>query len=81
MVKEKYFLTFSLFHPVDYVLHSYHTQKMLETLLGFSLWYKPSKTLQPSLFIPVIKIDQAVWDSLEIQTVKPNFPLNKLDQF
>lgn len=81
MVKEKPFLTFSLFYLVDYVLHSYHTQMILEILAGFSLWYKPSNRLQPSLFIPVIKIDQAVWDSLAIQTVKLNFPLNKLDQF
>lgn len=80
MVKEKPLLTFSLFYLVDYVLHSYRTQKILEILVRFSLWYKTSNGLQSSQLIPVIKIDQAIWYSMEIKTLRPNFHSNKPDQ-
>lgn len=60
MVKGKPLLTFSLFHLADCVLHSYHTQKILEIPARFPLRYKTSDGLQPSELIPVIKIDQAI---------------------
>lgn len=68
MVKEKPLLTFSLLALVDYVLHSYHTQKMLEILARLFSPVQTSNGSQPSQLIPVMKTDQAIWCSMEIKT-------------